>query len=103
MYFLSQVRNFTLSLASPYFVNKNTFRAKSGQAISETFTEVIFGETSEIDGTATGVVEKTTEKISIKCQSSGVPRPSIELRLFYEYGPDLIKAGIYQVFFYSFV
>ena len=85
------------------FFNEITFRAKSGQATSETFTEVIFGETSVIDTTATGVAENTTEKISIKCQASGVPRPSFELRLFDEYGPDLMKAGIYQVLSYSLV
>ena len=72
-------------------------RAKSNQATTETSTEVIFAEPPVINVTESGVIENTTEKITIKCQGSGKPRPTFQLNLFYDYGPDLIKTGLYQV------
>ena len=78
----------------PVFSNS---RAKSNQATTETTTEVIFAEPPVINVTESGVIENTTEKIKIQCQGSGKPRPTFQLNLFYDYGPDLIKTGLYQV------
>ena len=72
-------------------------RAKSNQATTETTTEVIFAEPTVINVTESGVIENTTEKITIKCQGSGKPRPTFQLNLFYDYRPDLLKTGLYQV------
>ena len=79
---------------NPVFTNS---RATSNQATTETTTEVIFAEPPVINVTESGVIENTTEKITIKCQGSGKPRPTFQLNLFYDYGPDLIKTGLYQV------
>ena len=74
------------------------FRAQSGQATTETTTEVIFVEQSVINVVETGVIENTTERTTIKCQASGKPRPTIQLNLFEDYGPNLMRTGLYQVF-----
>ena len=73
------------------------FRARSGKVTKETTTEVIFVEQSVINIAETGVIENTTERTTIKCQASGKPRPTIELNLFEEDGPNLMQTGLYQV------
>lgn len=92
-------QNFQIPLLCLYFVS-NIFRANSNQAVSETVTEVIFAEIALINVPETGVVEKTTDNITIACQATGIPRPNIELRLFTAGGPDLIKTGLFQVLSY---
>lgn len=71
--------------------------ARNDYSVTQTAIEVIFAEFPVISVNETGVVENTTEKITIKCQASGKPKPDIQLNLFVSGGPDLIKTGLYQV------
>ena len=73
-------------------------RARSGQTVTETETEVILGQAAVISVEETGAIANTANRTTIKCQASGKPRPNIQLNLFVPFGPDLTQTGLYQVF-----
>ena len=52
-------------------------------------TEVIKIEPPVIIETATGVIANTSDFVEVKCTATGNPEPTLELRLYDEYGPDL--------------
>lgn len=49
------------------------------------------------DDAKTGVSKNSSQSIVISCKAKGKPKPYLELRLYEEYGPDLVRSGMYKV------
>lgn len=72
-------------------------RAKSGDQTIDAPTEVLVLDPAEFDPAKTGVTKNASQTVVISCKARGKPKPELSLRLYDEYGPDLIKSGMYKV------
>lgn len=72
-------------------------RATNGNQTIDAPTEVIVLDAVKFDDTKTGIMKNLTDTILISCKATGNPRPELQLKLYDEYGPDLLKSGMYKV------
>ncbi|XP_053397828.1 uncharacterized protein LOC128546085 [Mercenaria mercenaria] len=72
-------------------------RATNGNQTVNVSTEVVVLKPAVFDENKTGVMKNTSKIIVISCKAKGKPKPKLGLRLYDEYGPDLIRSGMYQV------
>ncbi|XP_045197860.2 uncharacterized protein LOC123552338 [Mercenaria mercenaria] len=72
-------------------------RATNGNQTVNVSTEVVVLKPAVFDENKTGVIKNTSKIIVISCKANGKPKPKLALRLYDEYGPDLIRSGMYQV------
>ncbi|KAH3737857.1 uncharacterized protein LOC127851647 [Dreissena polymorpha] len=72
-------------------------RATNGNQTIDAPTEVLVLRAARFSAERTGVMQNSTDRVVISCQASGRPRPALELRLYDDYGPDLVSSGLYKV------
>ena len=73
------------------------YRATNGNQTIDAPTEVVVLSPAVFDDTKTGVAKNASRVVVISCKARGKPKPELSLRLYDEYGPDLIKSGMYKV------
>ena len=69
---------------------------KKKDVIVSSQTKVVRFEPSVIIETGTGVIANNSEFVKIMCTATGYPEPTLELRLYDEYGPDLSKSSRFK-------
>ncbi|KAL4232830.1 putative aminophospholipid-translocase [Mactra antiquata] len=72
-------------------------RATNGNQTIDAPTEVTVLEPAVFDERKTGVTKNSSDVVVISCKARGKPKPMLQLRLYDEYGPDLAKSGMFQV------
>ncbi|WAR08594.1 hypothetical protein MAR_018552 [Mya arenaria] len=64
-------------------------------------TEVIVLQPAVFDDRMTAVVQNSSDRIVISCQAKGKPKPQLKLKLYDEFGPDLVATGLYRIWKYG--
>jgi hypothetical protein len=72
-------------------------RASNGDKTVESETDVVMLTKAIFDESMTGVLENSSTTIIVSCKATGKPRPEIEFRLYDEYGPFMIRSGLFKV------
>lgn len=72
-------------------------KATNGNQTIDAPTEVVVLSPAVFDDAKTRVTKNATDVVVISCKARGKPKPELSLRLYEEFGPDLIKSGMYKV------
>ena len=73
------------------------WRASNGEKTVETYTEAVIVKEVLFEESKTGVMKNTSKTIVISCKAKGNPRPEVDFRLYDEFGPFMIKSGLFKV------
>ncbi|XP_060582621.1 uncharacterized protein LOC132738995 [Ruditapes philippinarum] len=87
-----------LSLSSNKQTHEGRYicRASNGDKTVESETDVVMLTKAIIDESMTGVLENSSTTIIVSCKATGKPRPELEFRLYDEYGPFMIRSGLFK-------
>ncbi|XP_060569770.1 uncharacterized protein LOC132728153 [Ruditapes philippinarum] len=93
----SNVEVLSLSANKQTHEGRYVCRASNGDKTVESETDVVMLTKAIFDESMTGVLENSSTTIIVSCKATGKPRPELEFRLYDEYGPFMIRSGLFKI------